>query len=454
MKYIVSYCVEDREAGANPFWHGLLLLSTQASETAPITVDDAVGFYSQPSTTKNPVIGGLKNMLGFPIDLQGGHGILKKELLRELDGNGLHGISFEVTEQKYAALKGLYSQKMKLEAAAIDELNAELIKREEAPNNYNRYILELQKAATEQREPRLTPFHITMDVSWEGFDSSASHACKNMALSLLQETGIINEATRDHIEGGKATYAFPRYSGVSLKPLRLVSTGKPKPEESKTKQHVTYYNRMWGVNPLYWATSPQFYQTADTQEDTVKAKATQKQYQLIKDILTRIRAMENTLLKKIRKLEPAFIKDRLALTKQLHRVQALYEDFSMASENQHPYCLKAKLHHAETTLNVAIMSLTPEKMDYSFLLRVYVSVAARNVMLSLVCMLTAWLLLTGTLSAVLITTTAAYAGHQLYGFFKSELRYAELHADYAAFNEHQKTQSDPSIYSEGNMNIA
>lgn len=111
-QYFVTYCAMDTETGNSPFWHAALLLSKQESETSPIIVDDAVGYYSQPSSTKNYFVRGLKWLLGLSMDLQNTHGVLLKEQIRYIDGNGLHGVTFEVTVDKFNHLKALYAEKI------------------------------------------------------------------------------------------------------------------------------------------------------------------------------------------------------------------------------------------------------------------------------------------------------------------------------------------------------
>ena len=428
-KYYATYCVMDGEAGANPFWHASLVLSKQDRENAPIIVDDAIGFYSQPSTTTNPLHKVFKHILGFKVDLQDGHGILKKEDMRFLDGNGLHGITFTATEEQFTQLKSLYEQKMVLEKKAIEELNSYLIQQGMAANGHTRHVTEKALAASQHRDPRLTPFHFTMDITKNGLDSSASLTCKTYALNLLLEAGIIDTDKHNEISGGLMLRAFPRFS-PSIVPLQFVSTGAPKAHTS-SKEKI-YYNREWGRNKLMWATQPLIQDKQLSKTDLVLSL---KQHQLIKNMLTRVRTIEVMLLEKINKLEaPYHYKRRhVHLREQVARVQGLYDKFSLASENQLPSCLTEKLWVAETTLNVASMSLTPERMNYPFILRAYESMAARHAMLSLLAMLMLIALISNPIGTVLITTAALSLGYQSYRFFKEEKQFARAHADYTAF---------------------
>ncbi len=437
-KYYATYCVLDGEAGSNPLWHASIILSTKDAETSPILVNDAIGLYAQPSSTTNPLIKGLKHIFGVKFDLQDSHGVLKREDMRYLDGNGLHGVTFEATAEQFAQLKSICEQRMALEKEAILELNAELHQHGITANGHTRFIKENALAALQQREPRLHPFHFTVDINSNGFDSSGSYTCKTYALNLLVQSGIISEERRDIIAGNMALHALPRFS-QKLRPLRLVSTGEPKAHISSTGK--IYYNREWdNRNKLFWATVPH---TLDTELNKYEIQATLNQHQLIKNMLTRVRELEMTLLKRLNELDGAHHHKRRhgRLLEQLTRVRSLYEKFSVASENQLPNCLSEKLWHAETTLNVANMSLAPDRMNYPFMLRAYESMAVRYALLSLLGMLILTTFITNPVGAVLVSTAALSMGHQCYNFFKEETQFARMHADYSAFlqSKHKPT---------------
>lgn len=139
-KYIVTYTVMTEEAGANPFWHASVLMSEQTDENAPIEVKHAFGFYSTyPSSTTNPIIKFLKNLLGFKIDLQDSHGHLENEKLRYLDAQGLRGISIEVSEDKYTVLLESFQNARRLEQEAIKEYNGLLTKEGMPVNGHTRF---------------------------------------------------------------------------------------------------------------------------------------------------------------------------------------------------------------------------------------------------------------------------------------------------------------------------
>lgn len=438
-KYFVTYCVMDGEAGANPFWHASLILSTQKSPTGPIRVVDAVGFYSQPSTTTNPLIKAGKQLLGFKVDLQDSHGVLIHEKMRDIDGNGLRGVSFVTSKEQFEQLKLSYTKKMALEQQAIRELNQHLSNRGEVANAYTRHITEKSLAALENREPRLKPFHITMSLTRRGFDSTASHACKNYALNLLLENKIINENLRDQLNGGATAHAFPRFSS-KLKPIRLVSTGAPKMEVSQHSGRV-FHNRTWENNRLYWATSLRLHHW-----NTNELSTPQDPYPFVRNMLTRIRTVEMQLRHKISEFDEPSKRTHLRkhrLEHQLQRVQKLYNEFSIAFQNQQPHCLAAKLLHAETTLNVATMTLTPNRVNYPFMMRLYESIAIRNSLLSLLCLALAATFLSTIAGAVVISAAGLAAGHQLYGFFKEEQLYARMNTDYLAF--HQTKAQNPTV---------
>lgn len=440
-KYYVTYCVMDGDAGANPLGHAALLLSVQIEAEDPIQVVDAVGFYSQPSTTTNPLYRALKYILGFNIDLQDGHGVLKQEELRWLAGNGLHGINFETTKDRFERIKRLYVQEMALENAAIEEADAYLEKNKMPKNGYTRFTLEKQWAKEQNRPSRLSPFHLSFSLGWNGFESIDSYACKNKALHFLLESGVIDELTRDEIIGGAAKHAFPRFSDLSPAPILLVNTGAAEKHTSRRSQK-TYFKRDWNTNDLFWAT------TLNTQEAgllNTDLDATQRQYQPMRNILTRMRKIELMLLQKIDELENSIdFDDQLSsLKKQLARVQALSVDFRKSHENQRPELFSAKILRAEKILDVAALSLTPDRVNYSFMLRAYESVAIHHTLLSLLCIMVAVVLISGPVLGAVITAPILYAGHQLNRFFKEEAQHSKMSGHYREFLEVEgKSEAD------------
>ena len=427
-KYVVFYCAMDTEARANPLGHASLILLTQTSEKTPVCVIDAIGFYSQPSTSTNPLIRGLKYILGFNIDLQGIHGTVKQEAMHDLDGNGLNGIPFEVSKQKFETLRSLYAEKKILEDKAIAETTDYLHSQNKPINAQTRYDLENLWAKDEKRAPRLYPFHISIALTGKGIDSTGSHACKNYALNLLIEADIIDTETRAKIIGTRTNYAFPLFTALPLSPFRLVSTGDPEKYVSP-RTGAVHYNRKWNQNELFLATSlhPQKAETPNT-----KLEKTPNQYQLIRNILTRTQKIEVMIRKKMLKLTGAA--ETHQFDEQLQQVNSIYNDFSDAYTNQLSQGLLKKLSRAEKTLTIASLYLARDRMDNSFMLRAYQDIATSNALFSLACVIVAFVFLSHTLlGTALIAAPTGYLGHQLNRFFKDEKILSKMRAD---FNDH------------------
>lgn len=265
--YYITYGVMGREAGANPFNHAFLLLSRQLETNGPIEVIDSVGYYSVTSTTYEPCAKALKDLVGNHFDLQNAHGYFKQEAMRDLDGKGLTGISFSVTEAQFNAVYqnptpplGLLPR-IQAEQAAIRLLDAELLKERRPANGPNRFRLATDrlKSLRSKENPTvedstwianlsaLEPFQLEINYSFSGLDTQKSITCKTMLLKLLREHGIINESIANQLHGGRVSYAFPFASALPLFPIRLLSTGEPTRIKSKSKEDVVYYNRQWPV---------------------------------------------------------------------------------------------------------------------------------------------------------------------------------------------------------------
>ena len=451
-QYFVTYCAMDTETGNSPFWHAALLLSKQESETSPIIVDDAVGYYSQPSSTKNYFVRGLKWLLGLSMDLQNTHGVLLKEQIRYIDGNGLHGVTFEVTVDKFNHLKALYAENMATEASAIAELNNHLTSSRRPLTGPNRLAAERARVslsdASTQEEPRLRPFHIAMTVNGNGLDTRGSYTCKNYALSLLLKAEIIDIPTHDAITGGPSKHAFPRF-GVAFQPFRLISDGEP--ENTPNSSGAYFYNRTWeNQNTVYWASRPYMYGSPLPKAELA---AEQDQLKIVKNILTRTRKVEIMLRQKIRELpEGDSRKDELQI--QLDRVTALYTAFRIEGEKPSLSQLATKAVDAEKILNVATLSITPERVDYSFMLRASKSLAVRSGIIALmVALVIAATFISTPVGAVLATAATLYGAHQAYNFFREDRQFTKMRADYRAYHGAKRNDAQPDAEATGLQGI-
>ena len=435
-KYFVTYCAMDEETGSNPLWHASLVLSKQGAHQEPIHIVDSFGFYSQPSTTTNPFVKGLKRILGFTINLQDGHGELKQEAMRYLDGNGLHGLSFYASKEQFEALIQLYQQKIELEQEAIKELDDDLKQQGTVANTCSRYRRELDLATLQNRPPRLQPFHVVISLSKTGLDSSTSQTCKTYALNLLLETGIINQATCDAIHGGLAKYAMPRYSAIPLLPFRLVSTGEPEAQRSRTT-HSVFYNRHWKKNNLFWATPLHVHKDTSAKPNH---STTKDLYPELKNTLSRVKKTEHLLRQHISELNspPKANGQLIILNEQLARVEALLPTFCNAHDNQSYHGLTQKLLHARKTLNIANMCLNPEKIDESFRAQIYGKAAVSSAILCLLLLLILDLSirLSGeTLGSLMTIAITIYVAYKLITIYNETVILLDMHKDYSDFQQ-------------------
>ena len=417
----------DSDAGANPFHHSFLLFSKQETADGPIEVVDSIGYYSQPSTTTNPIVKKIKSLLGLNVDLQDGHGVLGQESMRNISGNGLRGISFSINEIQFLKLQKKYQDSIIKQEEAIAELNAELTAQGIPANGYTRHLAEKEKAKLEQRKPRLHPFHVTMEASINGFDSSASYTCKDQSLDFLQDEGVIAQPLRNKIDGSKATRTFPRFHSLPLPPIRLINTGSLETVNSRTGK--IFHNPTWKSNKLFWASAP----VLESEPKTVIAEA----YYDLKHMLNRIAKMEKelyTLLDKRENIEQNQINQ---LRIQLKRVQNLAFLFNNAHVNQGKY-LAEHLATADKVLNVASLAMEPERINASFMLRAYNSIAAQSILLGLLTTALAIALIFIAPVAVGINLAALGAvgtGRAIYSFYQEETMLAKTKKDTAQLNE-------------------
>ncbi len=463
-KYFVTYTVLTTEAGFNPFWHASLLMSEQANQGAHIQVKDAVGFYSElPSSTTNPIIKTLKKILGFRIDLQDSHGHLRQEKIREIDKRGLKGISFEVTENQYSDLKNRYTRAIQDENTAILELNEQLNKEGYPADGHTRFLREQDLAAQKKRaaeealaaridltpeerqaeeltlakdpniQPRLRPFHITMDVTRSGFNSTQSYTCKTRVLDFLYDSEIINKEDYDKFLSSPSKAAFPRCYAVPLLPIQLVSTGKTTPAtvtnaEGRTKK---FYNRSWGKNEIFWSQSPPLY-SSDT--SNILPTRYKNNNVLIADMLKQIDTVEQLLLKKIDQSKAAGNNgDIQRITLQLTHVQSAKEKFKANDYNQTQLSLTARLKFARKAVNTAHIALTPHKINYTFLDRALHNVALRYALLGLLTVALVAATITGLPGVAITVGASLFSGYNFFKAIQTEIEVSERNYDYAPF---------------------
>lgn len=422
-KFYVTYCVMDTEAGANPFNHSFLIFSKQELEHGPVEALDSIGYYSQPNTTTNPIIKNIKALLGFQIDLQDGHGVLRQEQMHTINVSGIKGVSFLLNEHQFKSLQTYYAAAMQAEQEAIKELNNELACDNKPANGYTRYIREQEKAKAENRTSRLTPFHVTMNITSQGFDSSASYTCKDRALCILKDNGIIDETVKQQIAVSKAKHAFPRFYSLALHPIRLISVGER--EQHVSKSGRIFYNHTWGKNKLFWATPL-------ATIDALNTCAANTNYPLIKTVLNRIAAMEQLLYKTINQLKDPLQHAYLNQLKiQLVAIQQLSVLFTNSNTNQNHTVLAEHLAVAEQTLKTAHLTIQSERSNSTFLLNAYNSIAARNAVTGLLTLMLSAALISASLAAgiALCAVSTISVGRQLYGFYKQEKNSVLINTD-------------------------
>ncbi|KTC98439.1 hypothetical protein [Legionella erythra] len=320
MKYLVTYCAFDTET-SNPLWHSAFILSQwdeSEGNHAPIEVVATYGFYGVPTTTRNTWAAKIKLLIGFDVDMNGNHGMLRPEETRFMDfGSGMHGVSFELTMDQFHTLHTKCKKMMQDQEDTIRE-TAQFFKLKPADKKriypyeqWSALIYETEKirASNEGREPRLKPFEINPSLTWSGPSLSQSHTCKSQVIRLLE--GILSPKQIARLtENGKHP-TVPRYSGP-MEPLALYSEG---PLKTHVKSDGTAVHFRDGANPqvtLRWTLPPQEIEAIS--EDTLQ------RVKLPEEHLPRIR----TLCKRLQRLEWLFINAQLPATYEPYR-KALIE---------------------------------------------------------------------------------------------------------------------------------
>ncbi|AWN75202.1 hypothetical protein LEAN103870_11940 [Legionella anisa] len=285
MKYTVTFCVFDHTIGGNPFWHGSFFLSKLDESKRLLEVVETWGFYGVTSTgDKNSRLEKFKIKNHLDVDFQGNHGMLINEEIRYMDlGHGLHGYTFELTQEQFEEVQRRCATAVAGQKAAISEVVGDgnnfttdpekkgRIYKEEV---YSRQIYEIEqiKAKIEGRPSRLKPFDFHLSLGYRkigflGFDFwlpvpslENSNTCKTRAVSLLE--GILTEEQLAPFKNS----SLPRFI-PGLEPILLHSEGTLRPHTKSSGQQV--FSRNWKDKDvkLYWSVPPQSFDKLA--EDTV-----------------------------------------------------------------------------------------------------------------------------------------------------------------------------------------
>lgn len=290
------------EVGANPMWHGSIILSVQMSPSSPVQVIDSVGFYGiTPCSDTNPVTRFFKKKTGMNIDLTGGYGALRHEEMRFLDkGEGLEGITFHISQQRFQTLRENINDDIKQQEDAItDAVEIIVQKKLSEPNLLDKiktqlaaekqdisdqgikksliastrktalpseiYSLEHARAKKLNLTSRLKPFEFRS--SWTPFTLltfADSNTCKNVATDILHKAQLPFKWLQEL--GIQGTFAsIPRFSGkANAEDFQLYSTGEYFEYQSK-KTNKTIFFKKWqpelshtapNKTKLFWAVPP------------------------------------------------------------------------------------------------------------------------------------------------------------------------------------------------------
>lgn len=260
--YGVTFLTFDHFVGGNPFWHSAFCLSKLNEETNQFEVVDTWGYYGVPSTgDKTSWFVKAKKAMGLDIDLNGNHGWLIHEEMRYMElGYGLHGHTFELTEEQFNRLQEECTKRVAAQEAAVSEelkhlgvMPTEGAKiRHYLGEEFSAHIFATEKLRARLRgiESRLKPFELNLTLSPWGVSLATSHTCKTEALNILG-TVLPTEKLLPY----KAS-PFPRFVSGGLEPIILHSVGAVS-EHTKASGEKVYYRKRETGAKLVWTFPPQ-----------------------------------------------------------------------------------------------------------------------------------------------------------------------------------------------------
>jgi hypothetical protein len=299
MVYFVTFCTFDTRIGSNPAWHGSFFLSKENEETKQIEVIETWGFYGVPSTgDPNHWFRRLKKSVGLDIDLVGNHGWLEHEEVRYMDvGYGLHGHSYELTQDQFEQLQQKCRQQVFDQKAAVSDALAQVdpnkIQNDHRIKRYRGeqfsseiYQIEQNRAKKEGRESRLKPFGIQITYNSNHIlPSIQEHLCKSEALDIL-ETVLSPKQLAPYRQS-----SIPRWVSGKLEPIILYSEGSL--SEFNSSQKKVYYRDMQtpGVK-LIWTLPPQKFEELPNSGTKLYLSVDEEYCEEAKNVISRLQRLD------------------------------------------------------------------------------------------------------------------------------------------------------------------
>lgn len=325
--YTVTFCTMDPNAGANPLWHTCILLSQYDEKTRKMEMVENWGFYGMPATNGDSWLGSLKRKYKVDTDIYGNHGWWRHEDVRYLDlGHGLHGVTFELTEDEFNALQ----EKCRAIEAGQNKIleMAEAIAKTDGIQPLKKFRnhkwehispvldkLDRDLAKAQNREPYLKPFDL----------HPVGRTCKVQVLEVLD--GILTDQQLQRVTG--AFTSISRFSGTQEN-LYLHSTGPMRQFTKSTGQVVNYRHIDDEGVKVFWTVPPQEMEMLDPHSENFFRLDPQKISQV------------KVLVSKLQRLEWLFINNpvpnyqKIIQDNAVQQIRILYNNFATIKPKDMP----------------------------------------------------------------------------------------------------------------------
>lgn len=299
MNYAVTYCTYDEKFSGNILWHSAIFLS-QWNEGEKMEVVDGWGYYAMPMVDEDDSLSSkVVKCIGLNIDIHENHTLLCHEEWRYMYlGYGLHGVTIELTKDKFDALQNKCEAIFREERGAIKEIADKLGIKPKSPEdtkihpyeNASRAIFAVEKYTSKQEErpSRLKPFEITITCTMWGPAMNKSHNCKSHIVAVL--VGILSPEQIARITCNGKHPTLPRWSGV-VEDIYLHSSG-PLHKHTKSAGEIVHYRESKDPGAkLCWTLPPQEF--IGLSEDSAKSLHVNKEYcDEIKKVISMLQQLE------------------------------------------------------------------------------------------------------------------------------------------------------------------
>jgi len=167
----------------------------------------------------------------------------------------LHGVTIEITEEQYIALKTNFQKTVTEQDNVFAEMVSRLHKDPNQIKPIEIYQEEVKAAESEARAPRLTQFNICPSLSSQGLTFEHPNNCKTKLIHALKEVKIPDKSLTSIANNSSNLAPLPRMSG-EMEDIFLHSVGNKYSWKDPDTNQITFFRKWEEKSKLFWTLPP------------------------------------------------------------------------------------------------------------------------------------------------------------------------------------------------------